>query len=93
MKEVAFESGPEEQKGNGFPQWLGGKAPACNAADAGSKCVPHGRDLVIKQAKVEERAPGRRKGPLLGGSEEKALADSEEESIDSDKSINDRTMR
>lgn len=54
---------------------------------------PHGRDLVIKQAKVEERAPGRRKGPLLGGSEEKALADSEEESIDSDKSINDRTMR
>ena len=65
MKEVAFESGPGEQKGNGFPQWLGGKASACSAADAGSTCVPHGHDLVIKQAKVEERAPRRRKGPLL----------------------------
>ena len=93
MKEVAFESVPGEQKRNVFPQWLSGKAFACNAGDADSTCVPHGHDLVIKQAEVEERAPRGRKGLFLGGNEETVLADSKEESIDSDKSINDRTMR
>lgn len=65
MKEVAFESGPWRAEGEPGFQWLGGKHPPATQQMQWSKCVPHGRDLVIKQAKVEERAPGRRKGPLL----------------------------
>ena len=60
MKEVAFESGPGEQKWNVFPQWLSGKAFACNAGKSGSivgQKDPLKKDMATHSSIFAEKIP------------------------------------